>query len=334
MFTLCLVLVLLFKACHPVTFLYARLGDSVTLQCFDPGKGSKILWYKQTAGQKPELISTIFKLADGVTFHNNFKENPRFTVPGGKGTIHLRISNIQPSDSAMYYCGGIDLYSLEFTTGIFLILTGSSKTVIQQPVSDSVHPGDSVTLNCTINTGTCEGEHSVYWFRHDSGESPPGIIHTNGDRSGQCIKSPESGSPTQSCVYNLPKRNLSLSDTGTYYCAVASCGEILFGNGTKLDVGGCKGDPLLLMYCLVTALVLCVILIIVLTSVLYKISRSCGMHPQPSAPADPSHNQDQEVDTLHYAALNVSHKKHKVHRERNVMDRDTVYSGVTFQSMD
>uniref|UniRef100_A0AAY5KAX7 Ig-like domain-containing protein n=1 Tax=Esox lucius TaxID=8010 RepID=A0AAY5KAX7_ESOLU len=112
---------------HPVTFLYARLGDSVTLQCFDPGKGSKILWYKQTAGQKPELISTIFKLADGVTFHNNFKENPRFTVPGGKGTIHLRISNIQPSDSAMYYCGGIDLYSLEFTTGIFLILTGSLK---------------------------------------------------------------------------------------------------------------------------------------------------------------------------------------------------------------
>ncbi|XP_034146696.1 uncharacterized protein LOC105020616 [Esox lucius] len=103
-------------------------------------------------------------------------------------------------------------------------------------MSESVHPGDSVTLNCTINNDTCEGEHSVYWFRHDSGESPPGIIYINGDRSGQCMKSPESGSPTQNCVYNLPKRNLSLSDTGTYYCAVASCGEILFGNGTNLDV--------------------------------------------------------------------------------------------------
>ncbi|CAB1345277.1 unnamed protein product [Coregonus sp. 'balchen'] len=63
-----------------------------------------------------------------------------------------------------------------------------------------------------------------------------GIIYTHGDRSDQCEKSPEAGSPTQSCVYNLPKRNLSLSDTGTYYCAVASCGEILFGNGTKLEI--------------------------------------------------------------------------------------------------
>ncbi|KAJ8281791.1 hypothetical protein COCON_G00043100 [Conger conger] len=40
----------------------------------------------------------------------------------------------------------------------------------------------------------------------------------------------------ESCVYNFPKRNLSLSDAGTYYCAVATCGEILFGNETKMDV--------------------------------------------------------------------------------------------------
>uniref|UniRef100_A0A3Q2X9G0 Immunoglobulin subtype domain-containing protein n=1 Tax=Haplochromis burtoni TaxID=8153 RepID=A0A3Q2X9G0_HAPBU len=44
-----------------------------------------------------------------------------------------------------------------------------------------------------------------------------------------------SGSETeQSCVYRLSK-NISSSDSGTYYCAVATCGEILFGNGTKLD---------------------------------------------------------------------------------------------------
>ncbi|CDQ87837.1 unnamed protein product [Oncorhynchus mykiss] len=110
--------------------------------------------------------------------------------------------------------------------------------ILQQPVSESIQPGDSVTLNCTVHTETCVGEHSVYWFRHGSGESHQGIIYTHGDRSDQCEKSPEAGSTTQSCVYNLPKRNLSLSDAGTYYCAVASCGEILFGNGTKLGVEG------------------------------------------------------------------------------------------------
>ncbi|CDQ71253.1 unnamed protein product [Oncorhynchus mykiss] len=123
-------------------------------------------------------------------------------------------------------------------------LFSNSKTVLQQSVSKSFQPRDSVTLNCTIQTETWEGEHSVYWFRRSSGEYHPGIISSHGDRSDQCENSPEAGSPTQSCVYNLPKRILSLSDAGTYYCVVASCGEILFGNGTKLDVEcGHSDDP-------------------------------------------------------------------------------------------
>ncbi|XP_045071205.1 uncharacterized protein LOC121562885 [Coregonus clupeaformis] len=219
----------------------------------------------------------------------------------------------------------------------------NSMSVIQQSVSESVQPGDSVTLNCTIHTETCAGEHSVYWFRHGSGESHPGIIYNNGDRSDQCEKNPEAGSPTQSCscVYNLPKRNLSLSDAGTYYCAVASCGEILFGNWTKLDiVYGCKEDHVLLVYCLGVVLALCVILIIVLGCVLYKMTKKTsllcrGTHPQSSTSSVPSsHNQDQDADTLQYASLNVIHKKVKAGRQRSAMERDTVYSGVRLQNMD
>ncbi|KAJ8008370.1 hypothetical protein DPEC_G00104120 [Dallia pectoralis] len=273
MFRLCLVLVLhinAFKAQsnvigHSISFLYANRGDTVTLKCPCPDGISYVSWHKEISGQKPRRISTIFKYAVRATFHNEFKDNHRFSVPGGKGEYNLRISDIQPSDSGEYYCKGWRGRFIKFTFRISLIL------------KVSVHPGDSVTLNCTINTGTCAGDHSVYWFRHDSGESHPGIIYTHGDRSGQCKNSTETGSPTQSCVYNLPKRNLSLSDAGTYYCAVVSCGEILFGNGTKLDIQGCKGNHLLLLYCLGTALGLCVILITVLTCVLYKINTSNGM---------------------------------------------------------
>ena len=39
-------------------------------------------------------------------------------------------------------------------------------------------------------------------------------------------------------VSTLPKNNVDSSDAGTYYCALAACGEVVFGNGTKLDTPG------------------------------------------------------------------------------------------------
>ncbi|XP_042185284.1 uncharacterized protein LOC112260995 [Oncorhynchus tshawytscha] len=193
-------------------------------------------------------------------------------------------------------------------------------------VSESVQPGDSVTLNCTIHNETCAGEHSVYWVRHGSGESHPGIIYTHGDMSDQCEKSPEAGSPTQSCVYNLPKRNLSLSDARTYYCAVASCGEILFGNGTKLEIKDTGGDPLLLLYCLSSALGVSFILIIFLGYIMYKMNKRKCLHILP--PIYNCSSQDQDADSLHYVALNLRNKKNRSRRQRSNMEEETVYSGI------
>ena len=50
-------------------------------------------------------------------------------------------------------------------TDLLTFLSGSGyrkMSVLQQPVFETVQPGDSVTLNCTIPTQTCVGEHSVY----------------------------------------------------------------------------------------------------------------------------------------------------------------------------
>ena len=51
-------------------------------------------------------------------------------------------------------------------------------------------------------------------------------------------------SPSQSCVYHIEKMNLISSDAGTYYCAVASCGEILFGSGSELLIKDDVEDPM------------------------------------------------------------------------------------------
>ena len=111
--------------------------------------------------------------------------------------------------------------------------------ITQDFPSDPVHAGDSVTLQCSVlsdsENKTCPGGHSVYWFRAGSDASHPDLIYTDGSRD-ECRKKTGIPSSPKSCVYRFSK-NISSSDAGTYYCAVATCGEILFGNGTKLELG-------------------------------------------------------------------------------------------------
>ncbi|XP_036452908.1 uncharacterized protein LOC118826127 [Colossoma macropomum] len=219
----------------------AEVGDSVNLSCFSTRDiKTTIVWIKQNPGEKPVEIATSYQQQAG-TFYNGFEKSCRFKTQAAPGSFNLTISNLEPSDTAMYYCAVIFIYDITFGEGTVLVVKGAPLTkhkVHQRPVLKAVHPGDSETLQCTVLTESCSGEHSVYWFRHGSGESHPGIIYTHGNRSDECKRSSETDSPTQSCVYKLPKRNLSLSDAGTYYCAVAACGQILFGNGTKLDHKG------------------------------------------------------------------------------------------------
>uniref|UniRef100_A0AAZ3QM26 Ig-like domain-containing protein n=1 Tax=Oncorhynchus tshawytscha TaxID=74940 RepID=A0AAZ3QM26_ONCTS len=210
---------------QPTPVMVTELGGTVTLTCFCPDVSvTRFHWFKQSFGQKPIHMTSSFY---------GFTETKRLGVRRGDYSCKLTISNTEPGDSATYYCSTTVIYELTYGEGTVLIVKAASSNAADEymafhSVSESVQPGDFVTLNCTIHTETCAGEHSVYWFRHGSGESRPGIIYTHGDSSDQCEKSSEAGSPTQSCVYNHPKRILSLSDAGTYYCAV---GRYCLGTG-------------------------------------------------------------------------------------------------------
>nr|XP_046237537.1 uncharacterized protein LOC124054997 isoform X2 [Scatophagus argus] len=143
-------------------------------------------------------------------------------------------------DSATYFCGSSHSNMVEFGKGVFLSVKGATpKGIVQSPVSETIQPGGSMTFNCTVHTETCDGKHSVYWFRHGSRQ---GILHRH-------ISTPQSSS--QSCVYHLQKMNVSTSDAGTYYCAVAYCGMIMFGNGSELVVRGDVGAQMAQMKILV-----------------------------------------------------------------------------------
>ncbi|KAM9401330.1 uncharacterized protein ACWYII_030915 isoform 2-T2 [Salvelinus alpinus] len=338
---------------QPDPVIVTQLGQSVSLTCFCRSHLIRVSWYKQTVGEKPLLMASSFYHTQNSFYSNNFNkdftETKRLSVKRRFDSCNLTISKTKSGDSATYYCVSLLASDAKFGEGSVLIVKDSGSnhmSVLQQPVFESAKAGDSVTLNCTIHTKTCAGEHSVYWFRHGSGKSHPGIIYTHGDRSDQYEKSPVAGSPTQSCVYNLPKRNLSLSDAGTYYCAVASCGEILFGNGTKLDVEDLLGDQsnlifLIIISCLTTTVILSVIVNVILC---VRMKRSRCEHCAAGTPFQQSHygnphsnTSDQQLhgddDGLNYAGLKFTDKKSTKPRRqrREKREEETIYSGVSYQ---
>uniref|UniRef100_A0A8C8GEL7 Ig-like domain-containing protein n=1 Tax=Oncorhynchus tshawytscha TaxID=74940 RepID=A0A8C8GEL7_ONCTS len=311
----------------------AKIGDTMILRCFYEGDmAMHFSWYKQNLGDKLQLFSTIhYKYDRNATFYHEFKDNPRFSVQNGPKRNHLRISDMQLSDSGTYYCGNAYTNRVEFGKGVILIIYGVkiNMPILQQSVSESVQPGDVVTLNCTIHTESCAGEDRVYWFRRGSGESPPGIMYTHGDRSDQCEKSPEAGSPTQSCVYNLPKRNLSLSDAGTYYCAVALCGEILFGNGTKLDIQE-HYSPFDLSPTVLALVVSNIVLGTVTLLLAWALYKNLNRHHRGNYF---TLYRNQDSDMLNYAAVSFTPKKNSSssRRTRGKTSReDAVYSEVRY----
>ncbi|XP_006807258.1 immunoglobulin kappa light chain-like [Neolamprologus brichardi] len=322
----------MFSSVHPESrFISAQVGGNLTLKCFHDGdRSARLYWFKQNLGRKPKIISHFFKYNVNNSSNDELKNNPRFTLETQDGKYHLTIRDLQVSDSASYYCVYY-LYTITFLENIIISVKGSGvniKALVQQSSSETIQPGGSVTLNCTVHTGTCDGEHSVYWFK-DSDESHPGLIYTHLGRNDQCDNKPST--QTHTCVYSLPMSNLNVSHAGTYYCAVASCGRILFGNGTKLEPKGTFNSRGL-VYFLSGALTFSSILSVLLGYLLYKINkrnRHQSTEPQArfSAPATTSLEGYQHADSLHYAALSIKIPK-RSRTQRNNADNECVYSAI------
>uniref|UniRef100_A0A096MGJ0 Ig-like domain-containing protein n=1 Tax=Poecilia formosa TaxID=48698 RepID=A0A096MGJ0_POEFO len=310
-------------------FLLARVGEKVKMRCtYEGNEPAWICWYMQTLGQKPKLMSSMFVYGTEVTFYEEFKNSSHYVIEKEEHLHYLTIIDLTMSDSATYYCALSYKQVLYFGKGTTVSVKGPGFNIqasVHQLESETIQPGASVTLNCLVQIDSCDGEHNVYWFRN-SEESQPGLIYTYGSRKDQCMSN--SSTKSQICVHSLSMKNLNASHTATYYCAVASCGHVVFGNGTKLSL---SCEKMHLVYFLAGSLTtLLVVLLIALGCKLNKkYCHSSGQYKMRINGFGLScQDTNQDTDRIHYASINVDHSN-RSRRQRSSTATECIYSKIS-----
>ncbi|XP_076877172.1 uncharacterized protein LOC143526582 [Brachyhypopomus gauderio] len=311
---------------YQLSLVSVKNGEAASLNCTFPHdfRLDFVVWYKQRPGELPQDVGTAMANSD-------HEISPRFLsselqlkrIPNG---LSLTIPHVKAEDEGMHFCGMSLWNKFTFSTGTFLAVKGHGVvniSVVQSPDVGRVSPGESMSLQCSVLSERRTAELQVFWFRASAGDSHPEIISTH-HSSRQC----EISSSPHSCVYNLSKSVLSVSDTGTYYCAVHTCGKILLGNGTTV-VGPL--DPIVI--CLGTALGVCVVVI----GVQARLIQRKRLWEQPSVTqegveTENTIDQDDGAEEIGYAAIHVN--KGQTTTVKRGRHYDSLYSEVQCPAVD
>ncbi|XP_067375602.1 signal-regulatory protein beta-2-like [Channa argus] len=334
MMVLWVTLLLLHQGHSLVPVTRVQLGEPVTFTCANKELNTKeVHWYRQSAGDTMKLILTFWQ--------TKIEHGPEFSESRMKANLDNSFSNLTilrtiGDDEGMYHCGVAEWIKTEWS-GTYLLVKGNSQrtsnyTVVQWSTpSDPVRPGDSVTLQCSLLSDSenkkCPGDHSVYWFRVGSEKSHPEIIHTDGNH--QCEKRSDT---VKSCVYGFSK-TISSSDAGTYYCAVATCGQIVFGNGTKLDIDGIStlshtARVIISLLCVVLALTL-IVIVVLICAIKNNDCDCCSAAVALNTNCGGQNTQQRKMDIRIYSAVVFSMKTDRGGiRDGKAAERAKIYTAV------
>ncbi|XP_032413342.1 uncharacterized protein LOC116716628 [Xiphophorus hellerii] len=332
MFLLWASLFLLHQGHCLVPVVTVQLGDPVTLSCALLEKfqsTSWLHWYKQSAGDTLKFI-----VLQQKSIKPNYKQNAstsRIAATNDDKFSNLTIMKTVLQDEGMYHCAHMD-WTASTWTGTYLSVKANSRTssytVLQNPDSDPARPTDSETLQCSVLSQSedkaCSGELSVFWFRTGSEQSYPEIIHST-DKGLRDCENTVTSNAQKKCSYSFSK-NFSSSDKGTFYCAVATCGEILFGNGIKTTDQSAIPKVNVLMI-----IIICLVISMTVNIgfICHHTRRSwCG-----NVKAKQNENQLDNITVngqdLNYAALHFDERKTpRGNIKRHLKTEDSVYSGV------
>ncbi|CAI9605770.1 unnamed protein product [Staurois parvus] len=99
----------------------------------------------------------------------------------------------------------------------------AAQVSVTQPAAQSVSPGDTVTLSCTL-TGFSIGDRNVYWYQQKTGERPRYLLRYDSDSS----KHQGAGVPGALLggFGYLTIKSVLLEDDADYYCLLSTGSEL------------------------------------------------------------------------------------------------------------
>uniref|UniRef100_A0A3P9AR30 Immunoglobulin domain-containing protein n=1 Tax=Maylandia zebra TaxID=106582 RepID=A0A3P9AR30_9CICH len=284
------------------------VGENINLTCPRRDVGT-LFWLKLVSGDFPKILGRSF---------SSQTADQRIRTVTDPGIFDLYITEAQQSDTGVYICMKTANRELTFLNGTYLkieVFTSFSfffpflfklPPFTTTPPSDSVHQEHTVTLQCSVFhdflNKTCPVDDNVFCLSAEPHQShlDSNCAHVNGRSD-----------PQKSCNYTFSKI-VSSSDEGTYYCAVATCWELFFGNGTKLQIGRTLNNMTASFLCLSESLII---------SFLFFLEQKAGS--EFTVLTESGHD-------LNYAALHFSgNKSARGRKKKNELEtEETVYSHI------
>ncbi|XP_072436251.1 immunoglobulin superfamily member 3-like [Chiloscyllium punctatum] len=199
-------------------------------------------WYREQAGGRREWILR-HSMLNYVQQYLGFTERFQSSRDSSSSNFILTITNMQPSDSGIYYCS---VWGSVFGGGSLLIVDSASGPVLlQPPVVEHVTTGHTAQLQCTMRNATV-AQTIVHWYRQEPGSHVKlflthninGYIKWSQDFNNRF--QPSRHHSTNSFILTIT--NVQPSDTAVYYCSV--WGSVL-GGGSLVIVNRITGSVLI-----------------------------------------------------------------------------------------
>ncbi|KAB0384372.1 hypothetical protein FD755_006289, partial [Muntiacus reevesi] len=232
-----------FQVNQPESSVSAKAGDVITLGCNIPAPSpvGPVLWFKDA------------KLERKLIYSFNGRQFPRVSQvvnPMANQTDYsIRISDVLPKDAGMYYCVKLTIGHPDMAyiagPGTYVSVSGVTNEMFkvqQAEISQTVSPGETLTLSCSVPDSFPNGP--VLWFK---GTGPNRELIYNFQR-GLFPRVNQVGNMAKAGKkdFSIRINEISLKDAGTYFCVKFKEGkpdiEYQSGRGTKVTVTGTRNN--------------------------------------------------------------------------------------------